>query len=153
MAEQLRVQVALDETVRDRLRPFAGQGQTALAFMIGRLVETGLAERKRLLAGIVRRLELAQRGGLTDSERAGAVQVPMSPKLALQLGELGTARRSFGRWHGRPDRQSGAGRSGLVDDRVHRRDERRRQGEMSRAARAAIGARGSYSGGRTSGST
>ena len=91
MAEQLRIQVALDETGRDRLRPMAGQGQAALSFMIGRLLETGLAERKRLLSGIVRRLELAQRGGLTESDRAGVVQVAMSPKLAMQLGELGTA--------------------------------------------------------------
>ncbi len=91
MAEPLRVQVAMDESARDRLRQMAGQGQAGVAFMLGRLIETGLAERKRLMAGIVRRLELAQRGALAESDRAGVVQVPISPKLGLQLGELGTA--------------------------------------------------------------
>jgi hypothetical protein len=91
MAEPFRVQVSIDETARDRLRQMAGQGPATVAFMLGRLIETGLAEKKRLMAGIVRRLELAQRGALTESDRAGAVQVPISPKLGLQLGDLGTA--------------------------------------------------------------
>ncbi len=91
MAEPFRVQVQLDEAARDRLRQMAGQGQASVAFMLGRLIETGLAEKKRLLAGIVRRLELAQRGALPEGERAGVVQVPIAPKLGLQLGELGTA--------------------------------------------------------------
>ncbi len=91
MAEPFKVQVAMDESARDRLRQMAGQGQASVAFMLGRLIETGLAEKKRLVAGILRRMELAQRGALTESDRAGVVQVPISPKLGLQLGELGTA--------------------------------------------------------------
>jgi hypothetical protein len=91
MAEPFRVQVAMDESARDRLRQMAGQGPATVAFMLNRLIETGLAEKKRLMAGIVRRLELAQRGALTESDRAGVVQVPVPPKLGLQLAELGAA--------------------------------------------------------------
>jgi hypothetical protein len=91
MAEQFRVQISLDENSRNRLRQLTGQGTTSVAFMLGRLIETGLAERKRLLSGILRRMELAQRGALVDSDRAGMVPVPLSPKLGLQLGELGGA--------------------------------------------------------------
>jgi len=91
MAEPFRVQVAMDETARDRLRQMAGNGQASVAFMLGQLIETGLGEKKRLLAGIVRRLELAQRGELSETDRAGVVQVPVPPKLGLQLADLGAA--------------------------------------------------------------
>ena len=76
---------------RERLRQMAGQGQASVAWMLGRVVEAGLLEKKRLLAGIQRRLELALAGGLVESERAGGVQVPLSPKAGLQLAELATA--------------------------------------------------------------
>ena len=91
MAESFRLQIPLDENTRERLRQMAGKGQASVAWMLGRIVEAGLVEKKRLIAGILRRLELALSGGLAESDRAGVVQVPLAPKAGLQLAELATA--------------------------------------------------------------
>jgi hypothetical protein len=103
MAEPFRLAVSLDEHARDRLRQMAGKGNASVGWLIGRLIESALGEKKRLAAGIMRRMELALRGDLKESERAGVVQVAMTPKLSMEIGDLGAA---FD--------QSAAGMAGLV---------------------------------------
>src|ERR1700722_3032791 len=49
MSEPVRVQVSLDEKAKERLRQMAGQGQASVAFVLGRVIESGLMEKKRLM--------------------------------------------------------------------------------------------------------
>ena len=76
---------------RERLRQLAGSAQPGVNWLAGRLIEGGVADKRRLAAGIVRRLEAAFSGTLAEAERAGVVQVSLSPKLSVALADLATA--------------------------------------------------------------